>query len=100
LNRQFHAKQAGEKWVSDITSLRSIGGGVYLTVVLDLFDRKVIGRALSADMETAHTTIPALEMACANRLPCNGLIFHADRGVQYCAKSFRDCLGEVCPQAG
>jgi transposase InsO family protein len=66
-------------------------------VVLDLFDRKVIGRALSAGMETVHTAIPALEMACASRTPGNSLIFHSDRGVQYCAKSFRDRLGELCP---
>jgi transposase InsO family protein len=97
LNREFHAEGGGQKWVSDITYLRTIGGWVYLTVVLDLFDRKVIGWALSADMETVHTTIPALEMAGANRIPGNGLIFHSDRGVQYCAKSFRDRLGEVSP---
>jgi transposase InsO family protein len=96
MNRQFHAEQGGEKWVSDITYLRTVGGWVYLTVVLDLYDRKVIGWALSADMETAHTTIPAVNMAFSNRTPREGLIFHSDRGVQYCAKSFRDRLGEVC----
>jgi transposase InsO family protein len=43
LNREFQAERGGEKWVSDITYLRALGGWVYLTVVLDLFDRKVIG---------------------------------------------------------
>jgi transposase InsO family protein len=70
---------------------------VYLTVVLDLYDRKVIGWALSADMETCHTTIPALEMAFKNRRVQAGLLFHSDRGVQYCAKSFRALLREYCP---
>jgi transposase InsO family protein len=70
---------------------------VYLTVVLDLFDRKVIGWALSGDMETVHTTIPAMEMAVANRQPGEGLLFYSDRGVQYCAKSFRDRPGARCP---
>jgi transposase InsO family protein len=79
--------------VSDITYLRTVGGWVYLTVVLDPYDWKVIGWALSADMETVHTTIPALNMAFSNRTPRKGLIFHSDRGVQYCAKSFRDYLG-------
>jgi transposase InsO family protein len=60
LDRQFHAEGGGEKWVSDITCLRTVGGWVYLTVVPDLFDRKVIGWALSDDVETVHTTIPAL----------------------------------------
>jgi transposase InsO family protein len=61
---------------------------------MDLFDRKVIGRALSGDMEAGHTTIPAMEMAFANRRAREGLIFHSDRGVQYCATSFRERLRE------
>jgi transposase InsO family protein len=51
-----------------------------LTVVVDLYDRKVIGWAFSGDMETVHTTIPALEVAFANRKAREGLIFHSDRG--------------------
>jgi transposase InsO family protein len=97
LARRFRTERSGEKWVSDLTYLRTREGWVYLTVVLDLFDRKVIGWALSTDMETAHTTIPAVQMAFANRKAREGLIFHSDRGVQYCAKSFRDRLRERCP---
>ena len=97
LNRDFHAETGGQKWVSDITYLRTAFGWVYLTVILDLFDRKIIGWALSADMETAHTTIAALEMAVKNRPPQDGLIFRSDRGVQYCAGSFRALLSERCP---
>jgi transposase InsO family protein len=64
--------------------LRTGGGWVYLTMgKRPLFDRKVIGWALSADRETAHTAIPAEEMACANRKAPRGVIVHSDRGVQY-----------------
>jgi transposase InsO family protein len=70
---------------------------VYLTVVLDLYDRKVIGRALSGGLETLHTTIPALKMAFVNRKAREGLIFHSDRGAHYCAKAFRETLRERCP---
>jgi transposase InsO family protein len=98
LNRDFHAAGPGEKWVSDITYLRTVGGWLYLTVVLDLFDRKVIGWAFSGDMTAEHTTVPALAMALMNRRPQAGLIFHSDRGVQYCAASFRATLNEGCPQ--
>jgi hypothetical protein len=58
--------------------------------------QKVIGWALSADLETVHTTIPAIETAFANRKAREGLLFHSDRGSQYCAKSFRERLGELC----
>jgi transposase InsO family protein len=97
LNREFQAEKAGEKWVSDITYLRVLGGWIYLTAVLDLYDRKVIGWALSADLETAHTTIPALHMAFTNRTAQGGLLFHSDRGSQYCSKSFRGALSACCP---
>jgi putative transposase len=97
LSRQFYAKTGGVKWVSDITYLRTINGWVYMTIVLDLFDRKIIGWALSLGMEASETSIAALEMAVKNRSPKDGLIFHSDRGVQYCAQAFRDVLRERCP---
>jgi transposase InsO family protein len=97
LSRLFYAEKGGMKWVSDITYLRTHGGFVYLTVILDLYDRKVIGWALSAGMETSDTAIAALQMAVKNRKPEEGLIFHSDRGIQYCAQSFRAILREKCP---
>jgi len=96
LNRQFSAASGGQKWVSDITYLRTAGGWVYLTAVLDLYDQKVLGWALSAGMESAVTSVAALEMAVKNRRPENGLIFHSDRGVQYCADGFRQALRAMC----
>ena len=97
LNREFSAEKPGQKWVSDITYLRTVNGWIYLTVVLDLFDRKVIGWALSGNLEACSTTIPALKMAVKNRIPESGLIFHSDRGVQYCAYSFKDVMRNIIP---
>ena len=97
LKREFYAEKPGQKWVSDITYLRTLNGWIYLTVVLDLFDRKVIGWALSDNLEACSTIIPAFEMAVKNRQPESGLIFHSDRGIQYCAYSFRDGMRNYCP---
>jgi transposase InsO family protein len=102
LNREFQAATARTKWVSSyqryaITYLRTLGGWIYLTVALDLFDRKVIGWAFSSDMETVHTTLPALRMAFAHCSAREGLVFHSYRGSQYCSKSFRDALSASCP---
>jgi transposase InsO family protein len=97
LNRDFYAEKAGQKWVSDITYLRTKNGWVYLTAVLDLWDRKIIGWALSEGMDTAQTTISAFQMAVKNCCPSSDLIFHSDRGVQYCAESFREVLRKWCP---
>lgn len=47
LNRDFSAEKLGKKWVSDITYIRTGEGWLYLTAILDLADRKVVGWALS-----------------------------------------------------
>lgn len=89
LNRDFLAKEPGLKWVSDITYIRTEQGWLYLTIILDLFDRKVIGWSLSDDMSCKNTIMKAWSMALINRVPQTELIFHSDRGVQYAAKEFR-----------
>jgi transposase InsO family protein len=97
LNREFQAATAGAKRGSDITCLRTLGGWLCLTAVLDLFDRKVIGRAFSSDLETVRTTLPTPADGLARRTAQEGLVFHSDRGAQYCSKSFRDALSASCP---
>ena len=96
LNRDFLAAYPGEKWVSDISYLRAGGGWLYLTVILDLFDRRVIGWSMAEEM-TARGTCRALAMAVGNRPAREGLIFHSDRGVQYCSEEFRGELNRLCP---
>ena len=96
LNRDFHAVNSGEKWVSDMTYLRTNGGRLYLTVVLDLWDRKVIGWSMSREMSTEEIS-RAIIMAVKNRLPREGLIFHSDQGSQYCSEEFRRTLNRLCP---
>jgi transposase InsO family protein len=98
LDRGFHAACPGEKWVSDITYLRANGCWLYLTVIIDLWDRKVIGWSIASNMR-AENTCTALEMAALNRPPREGLIFHSDRGVQYCSELFRKTLKQLCPTA-
>jgi len=98
LNRDFKAAFPGEKWVSDITYLRTRGERLYLTVILDLWDRKVIGWSMSKEM-VAEQISSALIMAVKNRPPREGLIFHSDQGVQYCSEEFRNTLNRLCPSA-
>jgi transposase InsO family protein len=90
LNREFGVRELNKVWVSDLTYVPTYQGWVYLTTVIDLGDRKVIGWALSKTMKTKDTTIPAFRMAKINR-PMNKeqrLIFHSDRGIQYACEEF------------
>jgi transposase InsO family protein len=98
LNREFRAAYPGEKWVSDITYLRTSCGWLYLTVIIDLWDRKVIGWSIAEDL-TAKQVCLAFAMAVGNRHPLKELIFHSDRGVQYCSEEFRTSLYQLCPSA-
>jgi transposase InsO family protein len=72
LNRKFSACLSGLEWVSDITYLCATDGWVYLTVVMDLYDRTILGWALSADLEAAHTSVTDLNMAFTNRAAPEG----------------------------
>jgi transposase InsO family protein len=85
LNRDFLALFPGEKWVSDITYVRTKEGWLYLTVILDLYDRKAIGWSISGELTAGPTCCRALDMAVGNRTPRERLIVHSDRGVQYCS---------------
>jgi transposase InsO family protein len=87
LNREFKASCPGEKWVSDITYLPTASGWLYLTVILDLWDRRVIGWNIADNMR-AENLCAALRMAVCNRPPRKDLLFHSDRGIQYCCELF------------
>ena len=90
LQRAFTVNQQNDVWVSDITYVSTKQGWLYLTTVIDLFDRKVIGWALSATMSAQQTSIAALNMAKINRpvKEKKELLFHSDRGIQYACQEF------------
>ncbi|WP_460952451.1 IS3 family transposase [Spirosoma daeguense] len=76
LNREFSADKPDKKWVSDITYIATAEGWLYLTAILDLADRKVIGWALSASLKATDTSVAAWRMALKNRVIDGTLIFH------------------------
>lgn len=94
LDRDFYPEELSKVWVSDITYLPGAYGWLYLTTVIDLCDRKVIGWALSDTMEAKDTTVAAFKQAVAHRSPTPEMIFHSDRGRQYCAEDFRKLLDD------
>jgi putative transposase len=92
LNRDFTVDGQGIVWVSDITYIRTSQGWLYLTVILDLADRKVVGWSLSSFLKASDTTVAAWKMAVKNRPVTQELIFHSDRGVQYACNEFKNLL--------
>lgn len=92
LERSFSPNTASKAWVSDITYIRTQEGWLYLTVIMDLYDRKIIGWSMSTSMHAGATVIPAWRMAKTNRPILGQLIFHSDRGIQYACSEFRNDL--------
>ena len=92
LNREFTSPKLGQKWVSDITYIRVGNDWNYLTTILDLADRKIVGWSLSEDMTTENTVLKAWLEARKSRSIITGFIFHSDRGVQYASKKTTNLL--------
>jgi transposase InsO family protein len=93
LARNFTPSAPNQAWTSDITYLWTDEGWLYLAIVLDLFNREVVGWSLKPRM-TADIVTDALTMAWFRRRPVAGLIHHSDRGSQYASKAFQDKLRE------
>jgi putative transposase len=89
LNRDFAADRPATKWVSDISYFSIKGSWHYLTIILDLADRAIVGWVISDDMSAKATSLAALERAVAKRKPAENMIFHSDRGVQYTCDEMR-----------
>ena len=87
LLKGLEVRGRNQVWVADITHIRILTGFLYLAVVLDLFSRKVIGWALSEQID-AELTLAGLRMALGERGPVNGCIHHSDRGVQYACHAY------------
>jgi len=89
--QNFEATAPNQKWAGDITYLMSSEGWLYLAVIIDLYSRSVIGWSMNTRM-TADLVCDALEMALWRRCFPKGVIFHSDRGSQYCSHAYRDRL--------
>ena len=90
--RLFKAKKPNEKWLTDVTELKGKDGKLYLSPILDLFNREIVAYAMSrrADSEMVKEM---LEKA-APRLTDKGTMLHSDQGVLYRTVGYRELLAE------
>jgi len=91
LNREFEVAEPDQVYVSDITYIWTSEGWLYLAIVLDLFSRQIVGWSLNSRM-SRRLVMDALQMAIWRRRPAPGLLFHSDRGSQYCSADFQNML--------
>lgn len=91
LKQNFLATEPCQKWVGDITYIRTSEGWLYLATVIELFSRRVVGWALGTRMNK-ELVLKAMRQAIQHERPSEGLIFHSDRGSQYASYDFQDLL--------
>ena len=92
LNRDFCSFSPLKKCVSDITYIPTKNGFLYLTIVMDLFNRDIIAWNLSANMTAKDTVLAAINKAAVQYSFEEGMLFHSDRGTQYASKATRNTL--------
>lgn len=98
LDRDFSIDQPNKAWVSDITYIPTDEGWLYLSSVIDLYNREAVGWSMSGRIDR-KLVIDALDMAVLHRKPGPGLIAHSDRGSQYASFDYRRELekhGMIC----
>lgn len=93
LDRKFEPAAPNQVWTADITYLWTDEGWLYLAVVLDLFNREVIGWSLKPRM-TTDLVSDALTMAWFRRRPAPGVVHHSDRGSQYASLAYQEKLAQ------
>lgn len=91
LNQNFKVEEFNKVWLADITYIRTNGKWSYLSAVMDLGRRKIVGWALGTK-PNAELACRALSQAISKEHPAPGLIHHSDRGSQYTSKAFRQLL--------
>lgn len=91
LDRQFSITRPNRVWAGDITYVWTAEGWLFLSVVLDLYSRAVIGWALEAQL-TGDLARQALTLAICHRTHKAGLLHHSDRGSQYAATAYQQRL--------
>ena len=94
VERNFTAAAPDCLWVAGITCIPAWAGFLYLAVVLDVFSRRIAGRAMATHLRT-ELVLEALNMALGQRRPA-AVIHHSGRGSQYSALAF----GRRCEEAG
>jgi putative transposase len=94
LERNFHVELPNAAWVTDVTYVWTHEGWLYLAAILDLFSRRVVGWAASANNDRA-LAFSALDRAIAARRPEPGLVHHSDRGSVYASIDYGNALSTV-----
>ena len=90
-NLLIDRKQVENVWAADITFIPTFEGWLYVSAVMNVKSRKIIGLSMSNQL-SQDLTAAALTQAVSRQKPPQGLIHHSDRGRQYASYAYQDLL--------
>jgi putative transposase len=93
LERDFAADRPNQKWLADLTYIRTAEGWLYVAVVLDLFSRRAVGWSMKADLD-ASLVMDTWMMPVWRRGKADALLHHSDQGSQYTSEQFQRLLAD------
>lgn len=93
LERQFDAVKPNQKWVTDVTEFKVNGQKVYLSPIIDLFNREVVSYRVSKSVKLPLVT-DMLRSAVKNLSAKEKPLFHSDQGWQYRTRTLQNILKE------
>ena len=90
LARDFHSAFPLKKLVTDVTWISFVGGTLYLSAVMDLFNHEIVSYGLSIKNTTEAVVAPIRKLAAAKNL--EGVLLHCDRGPTYRSEEYQALL--------
>jgi len=94
VGRDFTAERPMQLLTGDITYVWTREGWLYLAIVLDVCTRRIVGWSTSKRIDGA-LVVSAMRRALCGRVLDKEVIFHSDRGSQYCSNDFRKLLRDA-----
>jgi transposase InsO family protein len=89
--RKFDVSAPNRVWATDVTAIWTLEGWLFLAVMLDLYSRRVVAWAASANNDTP-LALDTLRAGLRSRRPKPGLVHHSDRGSPYASAEYRTAL--------
>jgi putative transposase len=93
LQRDFSASRPNQKWVTDVTYIRTTQGWAYLAAIRDLFDGFIVAHCVTTRNSLGLVT-DLLERAREQEGSTGGVILHSDQGYQYSSPRYRHLTQE------
>lgn len=87
LNRDFHTDRPNQKWVTDISYIKTVQGTLYLSIIRDLYDNSIVAYKTGTE-QTVNLVLNTIRDAKRKEKVAAELQLHSDQGFQYTSNQY------------